>query len=160
MIVLTKLQYPKDLSKATDRLTTYLDTFYLDPEAWMELADIYTQQQSYQRALFAIEECLLMQPINPYYILKYAETQYTSGDFHEAYNSYLRVVELQDSFPRAWLGLKMCCRKLLKYPHNEQPEHLSRVDVLATKMSLDMYTSSSTHKVDDDTRKAVLKFVE
>lgn len=160
MIVLTKLLHPKDPSKALDRLTTYLDTFYSDPEAWMELADIYTQQQSYQRALFAIEECLLMQPINPFFVLKYAETQYTSGDIHEAYKSYLRVVELQDSFPRAWLGLKMCCKKLLKYPRNEQPEHLESVDVLSTKKTLDVYTSSSKKKVDEDSRKAVLKFVE
>ena len=160
MIVLTKLLYPKDPSKALNRLTAYLDTFYSDPEAWMELADMYTAQQSYQRALFAIEECLLMQPINPFYVLKYAETQYTAGDIHEAYKSYLRVVELQDSFARAWLGLKMCCRRLLQYPTNEQPEHLARVDVLATQKSLDVYTSSSSHKVDDDSRRAVLKFVE
>lgn len=62
---------------------------------------------SYQRALFAIEECMLLQPINPFYILKYAETQYTTGDITQSYKSYLRLVELQSTWPRAWLGLKM-----------------------------------------------------
>lgn len=36
---------PRNPSIAIEKLNKYLDTFYSDPEAWMELADMYTQQQ-------------------------------------------------------------------------------------------------------------------
>ena len=41
------LRRARSLDKATEELIQYLDTFYTDPEGWLELADIYVSNRQY-----------------------------------------------------------------------------------------------------------------
>ena len=44
-----------------------------DYEAWLELSDLYLQEQDYGRAAFCLEELLLSNPHNHLYHQRYAE---------------------------------------------------------------------------------------
>ncbi|KAJ1018502.1 hypothetical protein NDA18_006653 [Ustilago nuda] len=78
-------------------LNSHLDTFYNDPEAWLELAETYADEAMYAQSAFALEEVLLQLPQNTFFHLKYAETVYTNGEVAKAYKAYLRVLELCQS---------------------------------------------------------------
>lgn len=78
-------------------LNTHVDTFYNDPEAWQELAEVYAQHGLYAQSAFALEEVILQVPQNSFFHLKYAETLYTAGEVGKAYKAYLRVLEMCQS---------------------------------------------------------------
>lgn len=86
-----------DTKRTAEALNAHLDTFYNDPEAWQELAEVYANQGLYAQSAFALEEVLLQIPQNGFFHLKYAETLYTNGDVTKAYKAYLRVLELCQS---------------------------------------------------------------
>lgn len=50
-----------------------------DGEAWMELADVYLENMSYNKALFCYEELLILFPKKFFYMMKIAEIYYTLG---------------------------------------------------------------------------------
>ena len=98
---------PNGLGPATEALAKFVDVFPTDCESWLELAALYQAQNKcayvwqhayltsrYSQALFALEELLLLSPQNGYYLLEYAETLYTAGEFAKAYKIYLRILEL------------------------------------------------------------------
>lgn len=80
-----------------EALNTHVDTFYNDPEAWQELAEVYAQHGLYAQSAFALEEVILQVPQNSFFHLKYAETLYTAGEVGKAYKVYLRVLEMCQS---------------------------------------------------------------
>ena len=86
-----------DAKRTVEALNVHLDTFYNDPEAWQELAEVYAAQGMYAQSAFALEEVLLQVPQNGFFHLKYAETLYTNGELAKAYKAYLRVLELCQS---------------------------------------------------------------
>jgi len=45
-------------------LTGYLDTYYNDTKAWLELCSAYLAQHHYQQTAFCMEELLLLQTAN------------------------------------------------------------------------------------------------
>ncbi len=105
-------------AKVVEALNKHVDTFYNDPEAWQELAEVYADQGLYAQSAFALEEVILQVPQNAFFHLKYAETLYTQGEVAKAYKAYLRVLELCQSdgeatttkggpWVRALWGLKM-----------------------------------------------------
>lgn len=107
-------------AKVVEALNKHVDTFYNDPEAWQELAEIYAEQGMYAQSAFALEEVILQVPQNAFFHLKYAETLYTQGEVTKAYKAYLRVLELCQSdgeatttkggpWVRALWGFKMVC---------------------------------------------------
>lgn len=85
---------PDGVADATEALAEFVDHFPLDQESWQELASLYTEQNKYAQAAYALEELLLLAPHNSYYLLQYAETLYTMGEIAKAYKIYLRVLEL------------------------------------------------------------------
>ncbi|KAG0142429.1 hypothetical protein CROQUDRAFT_662506 [Cronartium quercuum f. sp. fusiforme G11] len=111
------------LQEAVSLLVDYLDTVYSDPEGWIQLAEIYCKLGSYDQALYALEDLILIQPDNTFHILRYAETAYTAGHYELAYKTYLRVIELSEKISeaskggparRAAIGLKLCLTKVPK----------------------------------------------
>lgn len=107
---------------AIEALNTYVDNFYSDSEAWLELASLYTEVGLLDRACFALEECVLLQPTNSFFSLQLAETLYTCGNINRAYKTFLQVIELDvdpadEGHPpaaggprlRALWGLKLVC---------------------------------------------------
>lgn len=87
---------PEGISRATEALAEFVDIFPADQESWLELAELYLEQNKYDQAAYALEELLLLAPHNVFYVLKYAEVSYTMRDFAKAYKMYLRILELGD----------------------------------------------------------------
>jgi len=69
-----------DVRTALDELLVLVDTWYADVEAWLELADIYADCALYPQSLSALSHTLLLDPQNPFHVLRAAETAYTSQD--------------------------------------------------------------------------------
>ncbi|TFK29527.1 tetratricopeptide repeat domain 35 [Coprinopsis marcescibilis] len=146
------------IEKATEDLIQYLDTFYSDPEAWLELADIYITNRQYTSGLQALSHALILNPQNPFTFVQFAETAYTAGDLPLSLKMYLVAVDMierdidsPDSRPpsslafRAWWGVKLCSRHLVdsasaSSPSNTAvPKNLKAVDELATERVLSAY---------------------
>lgn len=149
------------IKHAVDELITYLDAFYTDPEAWLELADIYASMSLYLQSLSSLSHVLLLIPQNPFYVLQAAETAYTALDIPLALKFFLRSVEMVPeggASTRGWYGVKLCARRLLSSlptsldavatsSASETPlpsaHHLALLDQLATERLLAAYSTSS-----------------
>lgn len=117
---------PEGVTRATEGLAELVDIYPTDHECWLELASLYLSQNKCSQAAYALEELVLLAPHNVFYILKYAETLYTTGDIAKAYKMFLRILELGDGnlapsnertvdrvqgpWVRALWGLKMVCQ--------------------------------------------------
>ncbi|CAO3660384.1 unnamed protein product [Umbelopsis vinacea] len=110
-IALLKLRGKKN--EAISALVKYLDTYYSDPEAWIELCSLYLSMHLYQRAAFCMEELILLQAANPIWHLKYAEIMYTLGDYSLALKQYCRVIDLSTDHLRGMYGIHLCASKLI-----------------------------------------------
>jgi len=114
------------IERAVTELGTYLDTFYSDAEAWLELADLYASCGQYTSSLHALSHAQLLAPQNPFFTQHAAETAYTAGDLPLALRLFLAVVDMSDGDEadrerdappigvtvRAWFGVKLCARRL------------------------------------------------
>lgn len=169
---------PEGVTRATEGLAELVDIYPTDHECWLELASLYLSQNKYSQAAYALEELVLLAPHNVFYILKYAETLYTTGDIAKAYKMFLRILELGDGnlapssertvdrvqgpWVRALWGLKMCTAKLLgnkalsmSQEGDIKAEHLEAVDALATKLLLDsVYAPNATFATPQSSRSA------
>lgn len=94
-----------------DALTKYLDTYYDDCEAWLELCEVYASKHMYEQAAFCCEEMILLQPSNHIFYLKYAEICYTIHQFPLALKHYCKVLDLCTDHVRALYGLHLVNRK-------------------------------------------------
>ncbi|KAI5120033.1 hypothetical protein M0805_004661 [Coniferiporia weirii] len=161
------LRRMKEVARAMDELSTFLDTYYTDVEGWLELADIYSSCSQYESALGALQHALLLAPQNPFYVLQAAEIAYTAGDIPLSVKFFLSVVDMTEdpdldpaarieAVPegiavRAWFGLKQCTRRLIKDPRaasvsssqTSVPEHVHLLDELATERLLTSYSTYS-----------------
>lgn len=88
-------------------MTKYLDTYYDDFEAWLELCEVYLNQYMYEQAAFCCEELVLLQPTNHIVYLKYAEILYTLQHYSLALKHYCKVLELCTDHVRALYGLHL-----------------------------------------------------
>ncbi|ORZ05471.1 hypothetical protein BCR42DRAFT_337973 [Absidia repens] len=93
--------------EVVDALTKYLDTYYDDFEAWLELCEVYVNQYMYEQAAFCCEELVLLQPTNHIVYLKYAEILYTLQHYSLALKHYCKVLELCTDHVRALYGLHL-----------------------------------------------------
>lgn len=146
------------IEKTVEELNQFLDTFYNDVEGWLELADIHATCYQYTASLQALSHLLLLNPQNPFYFLKFAETAYTSGDLPLALKMFLVVVDMSEREDelvkgpprgiaiRAWFGIKQCSRRLLANPnhqsasHTATPKHLNLIEELSTERILAAYS--------------------
>ncbi|WFD39269.1 TPR-like protein [Malassezia japonica] len=151
---------PDGVADATEALAEFVDHFPLDQESWQELASLYTEQNKYAQAAYALEELLLLAPHNSYYLLQYAETLYTMGEIAKAYKIYLRILELgegnmkpksgraSDRVSGPWVrtlwGLKVCTTQLLAHSDKRTStdgevtaEKVPEIDTLVTQLMLE-----------------------
>ncbi|KIJ43821.1 hypothetical protein M422DRAFT_75479 [Sphaerobolus stellatus SS14] len=148
----------QNVSQAVEELTIYLDTFYTDVEAWIELADVYAELNLYSLSLQALSHVLILASQNPFYVLRFAETAYTAGDIPLAHKMFLRVIDMDEpegsksnATKRAWWGVKLTAGRLLSSPNTPsesktQPpssDHLRLLDELATERLAESYRSTS-----------------
>jgi tetratricopeptide (TPR) repeat protein len=90
---------------AISEMNKYLDTFSTDAEVWHELAEIYIDTGSLQRACFCFEELLVSNPRSMYHILTYAELLYSTGDFELSRKYFSLAAYLDGGNLRALWGL-------------------------------------------------------
>lgn len=95
-------------SEAVKELTEYLKKFMNDQEAWMELSDLYIQEQEYSKAVFCLEELILLNPDSTLYHTRLGEIYYTintpeSLDLARSY--FAQAVKLNPNNLRGLYGL-------------------------------------------------------
>jgi len=93
------------LTEAIEQVNAYLDIFSTDAEVWHELADLYIEAGSIQRALFCFEELIASNPRSIYHILTYAELLYSTGDYELSRKYYCLAAYLDGTNLRALWGL-------------------------------------------------------
>lgn len=71
LIALAKARGKTD--DAIARLVKYTKTFAADEGGWVDLCDVYVEQQQMELAAFCMEECILIAPENHRYHTRYAE---------------------------------------------------------------------------------------
>jgi len=100
---------PQDMAGAARSMNDYLDMFPQDHEAWKEMADIYLEQQQLEHAKKALEEVIMLQPVNYANHLKLAEVLYSLDEVVLARKYYAQSLELnRESNPRAAVGMVLC----------------------------------------------------
>ncbi|KAG1097768.1 hypothetical protein G6F42_018117 [Rhizopus arrhizus] len=123
-------------SDMIEALTKYLDTYYDDHEAWLELCDIYLSKYMYDQAAYCCEEIIILQPSNHVFFLKYAEILYTLNHLPLALKHYCKVLELCTDNVRSLYGLQLCASKLLT---SNEVDRASDLQALATERLLEVY---------------------
>eukprot|EP00825_Cyclidium_porcatum_P019965 TRINITY_DN2281_c0_g1_i9.p1 TRINITY_DN2281_c0_g1~~TRINITY_DN2281_c0_g1_i9.p1 ORF type:complete len:246 (-),score=48.05 TRINITY_DN2281_c0_g1_i9:178-915(-) len=102
-------------SEYINLLNSYITSNPNDSEVWLELADIYLEHMNYNKALFCLEEVLVLQPKKTLYMLRIAEILYTLGGTHNlqnAKNYYCFILSRDPHCTRASWGLLQTCKKL------------------------------------------------
>jgi len=92
-------------AEAIDAINIYLDTFSTDTEVWHELAELYIESCSLQRAVFCFEELMVSNPRSMYHVLTYAELLYSTGDFELSRKYFCLASYLDGTNLRALWGL-------------------------------------------------------
>eukprot|EP00697_Spironema_sp_BW2_P009732 gnl/Spiro4/24723_TR12283_c0_g1_i1.p1 gnl/Spiro4/24723_TR12283_c0_g1~~gnl/Spiro4/24723_TR12283_c0_g1_i1.p1 ORF type:complete len:226 (+),score=35.99 gnl/Spiro4/24723_TR12283_c0_g1_i1:228-905(+) len=106
-----------DFTSAVRMWNEYLATFMCDVDAWVELADLSLFLHNHDYAAFCFEEILLLNPTNPMYHVRYAETLATIGGTSKlklARSYFARAITLTLSAPllRALYGLCAVAQQL------------------------------------------------
>jgi len=136
-----------DTCKTIQELNRYLRVFMSDQEAWMELCDLYIQEQEYAKAAFCCEEVLLQNPHNHLYHQRQADIRYTWGGYDQlelAKHYYSQAVKLAPSNLRALYGLLLTCSQLAssqRCPQLKRKEFL-KVAMWASKQISARYSNS------------------
>ena len=103
------------LTQAVKCMNEYLELYPTDIDAWREMADMYLDLQQVEQAKFALEELVLLTPLNYLTHLKLAEALYTLGDYSAARKYYSQSLELNpDQNARAAFGLVLCTTAIEK----------------------------------------------
>ncbi|XP_072175423.1 ER membrane protein complex subunit 2-like [Diadema setosum] len=117
--LVTILKAQNRIGEAIKELNNYLSNFMSDHEAWMELADLYIQEQNYNKACFCYEELIMSNPHNHLYHQKYAEIQYTQGGtecMETARKYFAHALKLNSNNMRALYGMFMAATSLASSP--------------------------------------------
>ncbi|KAK2158243.1 hypothetical protein LSH36_174g04008 [Paralvinella palmiformis] len=102
------LKAKDDIRGAIKELNVYVERFMSDYEAWMELCDLYLQEQDYTKAAFCLEELIMSNPHSHLYHEKYAEIKYTQGGIENmctARRYFAQSLKLNPNNMRALYGL-------------------------------------------------------
>lgn len=117
-----KIAILKAQGKITDaikELADYLKKFMSDQEGWLELCDLYIQEQEYNKAAFCLEELILFNPHNHLYHQRYAEIRYTQGgiDNMELARAYFsQAIKINPNNLRALYGLCIAASNISSSP--------------------------------------------
>jgi len=103
--LITMFKQRGQIDKAIEAINVYLDTFSTDVDVWHELAELYIEAGSLQRAAFCFEELLITNPRSLHHVLTYAELQYSIGDFELSRKYFSLAAYLDGACLRALWGL-------------------------------------------------------
>jgi len=110
----------KKIPEAIKELVEYLKKFMNDHEGWLELGELYIQEQEYTKAAFCYEELILTNPHNHLYHEKFAEIQYTinsSESLELARTYFAQALKLNpNNNMRALFGIYLTANNLSSHP--------------------------------------------
>jgi tetratricopeptide (TPR) repeat protein len=105
-------KYTSNSDKYVDSLLGYLDIAPLDVETWSELGEVYYSQGHLDKAIWALQEILLIQPFNYYIFARIGELEHAlfkrdskRENLKASIKHFSRSVELCSNFVRGWAGL-------------------------------------------------------
>ncbi|KAI7684915.1 ER membrane protein complex subunit 2 [Sarcoptes scabiei] len=135
----------KKTTAAIRALCEYLKSFMNDHEAWIQLAELYIQEQEYSKAAFCVEELILSNPHNHLYHERYAEIQYTintpeSLELARAYFS--QAVRLKPTSLRALYGLILTSNHLANSSKNSKNKKYQRLSQWAVQQISMIYKNT------------------
>ncbi|KAF2016068.1 hypothetical protein BU24DRAFT_422396 [Aaosphaeria arxii CBS 175.79] len=115
--------------QAITALTVLLESSPTDAEAWAELADLYAQVGEWSKAIFSLEEVLLIVPnawsahaqVATYHYLSTKSSSASSTpspattlqSLTLALKHFARSIELNESYLRGYYGLKLVSKQLI-----------------------------------------------
>ncbi|XP_064597638.1 ER membrane protein complex subunit 2-like [Liolophura sinensis] len=122
------------MPEAIKKLNEYLEEFVADFDAWLELCDMYTQEQDYEKAAFCVEELIMSSPNNHLYQQRYADIRYTQGgtenlEIARAY--YSQSIKLNPNNMRALYGLLLSASTLASMNSKNASERQSNTKYAA-----------------------------
>lgn len=135
-----------DTTRAVQELVKYLRVFMSDQEAWLELSELYSLEQEYNKAAFCMEELLLHNPHNHLYHQRHAEIRYTWGGYEQlelAKHYYSQAIKLAPTNMRALYGLLLTTSQLAasaRCPQTKKKEFIN-VAVWSSKQISSRYAS-------------------
>ncbi|CCH42601.1 Tetratricopeptide repeat protein [Wickerhamomyces ciferrii] len=126
-------------SKATKQdyiksLIGYLNVSPLDTEVWFELSETYVDIGHYEKAVFALQEILLVFPFAYNIFARIGELENIiykkNGDLEKLESSlkhFLRSIELSSNFIRGWSGILITTGEFKKL-NNQKPLKNVKID--------------------------------
>ena len=67
------------MNEYVKKINEFLEENPSDQEAWLELAQTYTEKGQYLRAVFCMEELIMLAPENDHYSVRLGQLYYTIG---------------------------------------------------------------------------------
>lgn len=95
-------------------LIVFLDRFMQDVEGWMQLAKLYYLECKFQQSIYCLEEVLVLRPMHPLYLVRYADVVASLGRWNTAVKYYCGALELFQDHIRALYGLRTVTALLLR----------------------------------------------
>ena len=129
--------YKKNMTQEEyiDKLIQYLLVNFTDDKVWLELVEMYEVNLDFDKAIFCMEEILLLRPNDARIYIKLAELYFTLGSlpkFEIAKKYFCYVLIHQDDNLRALYGLK----NTLEFIEKTSPPKFSGRDKKLLKMVL------------------------
>ncbi|GAX84373.1 hypothetical protein CEUSTIGMA_g11795.t1 [Chlamydomonas eustigma] len=135
---------------AAEALKKYLDIYSGDREAWEELAELYLELLMYKQALFCFEELLMFNPLNPQYLVAYADVLYTIGSFRLARSYYSKAVEASlGSSNRALFGILACYANITEKVSLQDSKTRAQIELpdLSAQALIKLYRQNAPDKL-------------
>jgi len=110
--IISCLKSQNKIKEYINELNDYLKTYQADHEAWLELCEAYLNEMEFSKAIFCLEELILMYPHNHVYYQRYADIKYTQGNYEMARNYYCYALKLNPNNVRALYGILLVTANL------------------------------------------------
>jgi len=137
-----KISIFKDQNKideTIEELNEYLEMFMGDQEAWMELCELYINQQDFSKAAFCMEELILSHPHNHLYHQRFAEIHYTMGSMNKAKKYFAQALQLDPNNVRALYGLYLATSNLTSSKNSTESKQNQKMSSWTADKALDLF---------------------
>ncbi|CAI4233252.1 unnamed protein product [Auanema sp. JU1783] len=94
--------------EAIRELNDYLRVFLNDTEAWVQLSELFIEEEDLAKAVHCLEECVLISPLNSLFVRRLAEVRYSLGGLENielAKSYYEQTVKHTPNDLRALYGI-------------------------------------------------------
>ncbi|KAL3315870.1 ER membrane complex subunit 2 [Cichlidogyrus casuarinus] len=161
------LKSQKRIPEAVAQLNDYLEMFMVDFDAWAELADLYINANDFRQAAFCLEELILSNPLNYFYMLKFADIKYSEGgseNLETARAYYCQAFHLNPHSLRSLYGIFLSASGLAMAASNSGSKSLlslvsSANTAASAEASADLASFAVTAAQDRDSKKSNLNLV-